>query len=255
MIFSAASPSLLGGPLDNDVFPQALRRHCNKGYIVCAHLKRQLLPGYGWVALATAMHFFNCFSVKHGTAHVDALTLAAACFFVMSKVELFQLKVHQVVEVAFEVKKDSADYKKWHEVLLRVEAIVMEALNYDFLVPQAMESISALAPAEPACVKKVALELFVYIPMTLISQCMEGRAIAAGLLFLAADVQGCPECLGPKVVVSVEEREKVKRAVLEVLAYRQKTTGIERLDSLVQQVIRRERAPSARSLGSSTVGQ
>jgi hypothetical protein len=246
-IFSASSPSLASGgclgPLESDVFPQALRHHASKGYHVCTFLKRRLLPTHGWIALATSMHYFNCFLLKYGPHRVDALTLAATCFFLMTKVDLFPVKLKDIVQTAFEVAPETEEHRLWREVLVRLEGVVCEALNYDFIVPQPMGFIKELAPAEPPRVKELALSLFSYLPMSFISQMVGAQAIAAGLLFVAADALGCPESL-TGIVVSVEDREKVQRAVVEVLAFRNKTTNVERLDSMVQQVARRERLGS-----------
>jgi hypothetical protein len=182
------------------------------------------------------MHYFNKFVHVHKIYTVDALTLSATCFFLMSKVEHFPIRLRDLISVAFEVEPESEEAKTWHEVIVRLESVVCEALGFDFLVPHPMDLISAKAPAQFPKVKELAVSLYTYTPMTMISRLVDTQTLAAGLLFMAADALGCAESLSG-VVVTVEGRELVRRAAVEVLAFRGRSMNVERIDAMIRQAV------------------
>ena len=224
-----------------DLFPIPFRHAVAKAFNVCSFLKRTVLPNSGpagWIPFATAMHFFNTFLLKRGS-NVDVLTLASTCFFLATKVESISVKLSAIVHAAFECPPEDPDHHQWKEVIVKLEAALCESLEFNFIVSHPTEGVRALCPKDKPQVKSLALMLYPYLCMSLASQFMTAEGLAAGLLFVAADAIGCPEAL-IGIQLSVEDRDKLLRATVDVLAFRNKKTNVERLDAMVAQKRMRE---------------
>ena len=175
--------------------------YANKTYNACIMLVRNLQVM--WFIFGTAMGYVHRFLAAYPVSldSPSELYLAVAAVFLAVKVEGINAScLGKMVTLAFEVDraKDPEEHERYKRQVLRMEQLLLIALDFDLVHPQPLDHMFALLgkenePGTDKHVLSLTKKLVSYSYCTpLCMRCTE-REIAEGLTLMAAEAFDCTE--------------------------------------------------------------
>ncbi|CCW70579.1 unnamed protein product [Phytomonas sp. Hart1] len=243
-----------------------------KAYNIIHHVVNTLRMDV--TVFATAMSYWHEFVLQHGRKKIHEVVLGTAAVFLAGKVEHYKLRVDQMLKIALEIDVDKnpkgEDIEAWRRMLLNVELILLDFLNFDCqrshpikLLLTLLETPNNHPPSkqtkdEVDMVKQLQHVAHCLYMISLISPlCVRFsfQKIVTIILYMVVYFSGSENAYAhiwkQYPMPAMEERDYIIGVIMDTFIFTRKQTGLPQLDDLI--VARRKRVREEESLPMETL--